>query len=83
MEFLHLIAEHGAAVTCLVALAGAVLFVAWFVFVRPSEAAGPPHRRRNARLMNQVMGDQAKYDRLVRFHGSAEAASASIEHDIK
>ncbi|WP_353253975.1 hypothetical protein [Salinisphaera sp. PC39] len=38
-------------------------------------------RKRDPDLMNLLMGDAAKYDRLVKYHGSVDIAKAKLLRD--
>ena len=55
---------------------------AYWVFLRQKSASSRRRQpKRDPDLMNLLMGDTAKYDRLVKYHGSVDVAKAKLLRD--
>lgn len=58
--------------------------IAFLHFYPPKKKPPRPRRkpqRYDPELMNMVLGDRQKHDRLVKYHGSADGAKAKLLQD--
>lgn len=64
-------------------VSGVSLVVIYRAMRAPMTPSGPARKlpRRDPVLMTMLAGDAAKYDRLVRYHGSIDAAKIALIRD--